>query len=462
MRCTRWGLYVWMGVDRRERARHEGIAVRPNQPDKPPAHTGVPATLDHSLDHDQVADDLGRPAPQAGVWGWWLALTSPPVPQLAYRALSASERERLRHGRLLSALQLTAMVLLALILPRGFLPVLDPGTLAGVVGFAVIVLASIILNRRGAVVAASMVFTAGLALAIAGSQLATPGDKINFQDLAGYDLLVIPLIAASFLLSSRSVVLLWGASVLFVVVDLGLAAHGATLDAYLPSDLPPFVRIYPVAIYPIILTTVAGVISWLAARGAARALAEADRTADVERAYALLADHNRQLEESIGAIQQTHARVARGDLGARAAIRPGDPLLQVASSLNLLLDRLARGTLSTATLTEVEHEMQILHDYLTELGRARLQTPTPSEQLRRLAPLAFGLEQVRALLLKTIQSARALTEQVARDTQVVNDHLRLLEAPTPADSELAGQLRRDVEALYADIARLYQYLGQFL
>ncbi|HEX2347867.1 MAG TPA: hypothetical protein VHI51_05460 [Ktedonobacterales bacterium] len=376
--------------------------------------------------------------------------------------MSASERERLRRGRLLSALHLTAVVLLALILPRGFLPVLDPGTLAGVAGFAVIVFVSILLNRRGVVTAASLVFTAGLALAIAGSQLATPGDKINFQDLAGYDLLVIPLVVASFLLSSRAVVLLWSASVLFVVVDLGLASHGVSLDAYLPSDLPPFVRIYPVAIYPIILTAVVGVISWLAARSTARALAEADRTADVERAYALLADHNRQLEESIGAIQQAHARVARGDLGARAAIRPGDPLLQVASSLNLLLDRLARGNLSTAALAEVERETQVLHGYLAALAEAKFQTPLPGDQLRRLAPLGYGLEQVRALLLQAIQSARTLTEQVARDTQVVNDHVRRLEAPTPADPEQTSQLRRDVEALYADISRLYQYLGQFL
>jgi methyl-accepting chemotaxis protein len=176
----------------------------------------------------------------------------------------------------------------------------------------------------------------------------------------------------------------------------------------------------------------------------------------------LLADHNRQLEESIGAIQQVHARVARGDLGVRAAIRSGDPLLHVASSLNLTLDRLARGTLSTAALTEVEHEMRVLHDYLADLAHARLQKPVPSDQLRRLAPLAFGLEQLRASLFQAIQSTRTLTEQVGRDTQVVNDHVQRLEATFPAEPELAPQLRRDVEALYADIARLYQHVGQFL
>lgn len=430
--------------------------MRPHQPDTSPAY---PAVLDHANDRDQVADALGRPEPQAGAWGWWLALTSP---QVAHQAISAREREYLRRGRLLSALQLTAVVLIALILPRGFLPVLDPGTLAGVAAFAVILLTSIVLNRRGAVVAASWVFTGGLALAIAGSQLATPGGKINFQDLAGYDLLVIPLVVASFLLSSRSTALLWGASVLFVVLDLGLAEHGATLDAYLPSDLPSFTRIYPVAIYPIILTAVVGVISWLAARSTARALAEADRTAEVERAYALLASQKHELEESIGVIQQVHARVARGDLGVRAPIRTGDPLLQLASSLNLTLDRLARGTLSAATLAEVEHEMRVLHDYLADLAQAHLQKPAPIDQLRRLAPLAFGLEQLRGLMLQAIQSARTMTEQVGRDNQVVNKHVQLLAAPDATDPDTVSQVQSDVETLHADIMRLYQYLGQFL
>ena len=121
--------------------------------------------------------------------------------------------------------------------------------------------------------------------------------------------------------------LLWGASVLFVVVDLGLAAHGANLDAYLPTDLPPFARLSE--IYSVVLTAVVGVISWLAARSTARALVEADHTADVERAYALLAEQNRQLEEAIGVIHKC-IRVARGDLGVRAPIRSGDPLLLIA------------------------------------------------------------------------------------------------------------------------------------
>ena len=105
--------------------------------------------------------------------------------------------------------------------------------------------------------------------------------------------------------------------------------------------------------------------------------------------------------------------------------------------------------------------MQLLHNYLSDLAQARLQTPVPSDQLRRLAPLAFGLEQLRTLMLQTIQSARAMTEQIGRDNQVVNSDVQRLAAQAPSDPEMLGQLQRDVEALHANIARLYQYLGQF-
>lgn len=416
-------------------------------------------TPDRILGSDQVPDLLGQPERPSGLWGWWLGLTTPHVsgPVTTTRA-----REYLRRSRLLSTLQLTAVILTAALLPRGFLPVLDPGTLAGVATFALILLSSMMLNRNGRLTAAAALFTGGLALAIAGSQLATPTGKIAFQDLAGYDLLVIPLIVAAVLLPSRVTVLLWLASAAFVVVDLGLAEHGANLDAYLPSDLPAFVRIYPVAIYPIVLTAVVAVISWLAARSVARALEEVDRTAEVERAYALLAEQKRELEIAIGAIQHVHARVANGDLNARAATRPGDPLLQLAASLNLTLERLARGTLSATTLEAVEHDMRILNQYVAELAQAKLQRPAPAQQMRQLAPLALGLERLRTAMLHSISSARQMTEQIGRDNGALGQHVRLLESSQPANPESLAQVQRGVESVHADAARLYQFLSQFL
>jgi methyl-accepting chemotaxis protein len=430
--------------------------MNPRLPDPWLARTALPEGL---AVPEPVPDLLGQPERQSGLWGGWLRLTTPP---LTGRLLATREREALRRSRLLSTLQLTAVILMAVLVPRGFLPVLDPGTLLGIAGFAIIVLASMVLNRRGHVLAAGSLFTGGLALAIAGSQLATPSGKIGFEDLAGYDLLVIPLIVASILLPSRASIILWAASASFVVLDLGLAQHGASLDAYLPSGLPAFARVYPVAVYPVVLTAVVAVISWLAARSVDRALHEVDRTAELERAYALMAEQKRRLEEAIGAIQQVHARVANGDLGARAPTPSGDPLLLLAVSLNLTLDRLARSTMSAVNLEAMEQEMAILSRYIAELAQADLRHPAPEQRLRRLAPLARSLDQLRSGILQAIEYTRAMVEQIGTENQAIGQQVRRLPPAGPADPDLIGQIQREVEEVHAATASLYQYLSQFL
>jgi hypothetical protein len=406
-----------------------------------------------------VPDLLGHPEHQSGVWGMWLRLTTPGTHG---GLLSRREREHLRRSRLLSTLQLTAVVLMAILVPRGFLPVLDPGTLLGLAAFALVVAVSILLNRRGQVMPGAALFTVGLAAAIAGSQLATPSGTISFQDLAGYDLLVIPLVVAGMLLPSRVSVLLWIGMALFVVLDLGLAPHGANLDAYLPADLPPMVRIYPVAIYPVVLTAVVAVISWLSARSVTHALEEADRTAELERAYALLAEQKRALEEAIGAIQQVHARVANGDLSARAPTRSGDPLLQLAVSLNLTLDRLARSTLSAANLEAVEREVGMLSQYVGELAQANLRQPAPVHQMRRLAPLANSLEQLRTGIVQAITYTRETVDYIGAGLGAAGTQLNLLTPMAPADPDRLRQMRRGMEAAQAETSRLQGYLSRFV
>jgi hypothetical protein len=424
-----------------------------------PPQTARPGAGERSATTEIVPDLLGQPQQQAGMWGFWLHLTTP---RQVSALPTARQREYLRRSRLLSTLLLTAVILTAMLLPRGFLPVFDPGTMLGVAGFSLIIVASIILNRRGQVMAAASVFTIGLATAIAGSQLATPSGKIGFEDLAGYDLLVIPLIIAGILLPSRVSILLWIASALFIVLDLGLAQHGASLDAYLPTDIPTFLRVYPVAIYPVILTAVVAVISWLAARSVARALEEADRTAELQRAYALLAEQKRGLEEAIAAIQQVHARVANGDLSARAPMRANDPLLQLTVSLNLTLDRLARGAMSAVNLEAMDQEVAVVSTYIAELARANLHRPAPTQQLHRLAPLTFGLDQIRTGMLQAIEYTRSLVEQIGADNKTVGQHVQLLAPFVPVEPELIDLLKHGTATVDADTMRLQTYLSRFL
>lgn len=400
-----------------------------------------------------------QPVRADGLWGWWLRLSTQ---RMLRSPQTPREREHVRRSQLLSTLHLTAIVLTLILTPRGFLPVFDLGTVLGLVVFSVILAVSVVLNRWGRVTAASGVYVGGLIVAIAGSQLATPSGKIGFEDLAGYDLLVIPLLIAGVLLPSRVSVWLWAGCASFVVLDLGLAQHGANLDAYLPTGQSQFTRIYPVAIYPIILMAVVAVVAWLAARSVARALDDADRTAELERAYALLADQKRALEDAIGGIQQVHAQVANGDLSARAPTVRGDPLLPLAVSLNLTLDRLARTTL-TATLTEdLQNEAAILSQFLDALRQARLNEPTPIRQMRYLRALASNLEQLRLGMLQAIRQSRTLVERIDVGNSAIERQVRALATLAPADAATVGQLSADVEQVHTEIAHLHHYLSRFL
>src|SRR5262249_49781395 len=182
--------------------------------------------------------------------------------------------------------------------------------------------------------------------------------------------------------------------------------------------------------------------------------------AEVQRAYTLLAEQKHRLEEAIGAIQEVHARVANGDLSARAPTQSGDPLLQLAVSLNLTLERLARTTTTAAHAEALEQELDLLSGHITELAQAHLHVPAP--RVRRLAPLAYGLEQLRTGILQAIQQARSLVEQVDADTTSVGQLVQLLAPFEPADPEVIGALRHGGEAVHTAAAHPHGYLSRFL
>jgi methyl-accepting chemotaxis protein len=211
-----------------------------------------------------------------------------------------------------------------------------------------------------------------------------------------------------------------------------------------------------------VLISVVAVISSVAARSVARALTESDRTAELERAYSLLAGYNQELEEAIGALQQVHARVANGDLAARAPTRSGDPLLQLAVSLNLTLDRLARSAQANVNLDALQQEISTLSRYLEGLPQSNLKQPAPTQQIRRLAPLAFSIDQLRLGILQAIQNARTLVERVGIDVNGLGQQVQQLSLSGHADETAEGQLKRGIEAANADTVRLHGYLSRFL
>jgi uncharacterized protein YoxC len=427
-------------------------------------HTYLPdSDREHTAPPDEsgplIPDLLGNPdVYPPGVWGFWLRLT---IPQPTKGLVPARQRERLRRARLLSALQLAALMLIAVLVPRGFLPVFDPGTVIGIIGFGVLVIISIIVCRSGHVTTASWIFVAGLAAAIAGSQLFTPNGEINFQDLAGYDFLVIPILIAGILLPRIASAYIWLGCALFIVFDLALAPHGPALAAFLPKSSVPILSIYPVAIYPLILTAIVAVISGLAAGSVARALQEADRTTELEEAYALLARQKRDLESAITTIQQVHSRVANGDLTARAPTTSGSLLLSLAVSLNLMLERLSTTTAAQNTLEGLQQQIAWLNNHTLALAQGRIQRPVTQHNMGYLTPIARHLEQLRTSIVQLTQSMAAFAQQIDDLEQTAQLQVQVIERDPHAAGEVIPQLRQTLEREQRHTKRLKSYLQQF-
>jgi len=419
----------------------------------------VPATP-VAVQERLTPDILGRPSRRAGgVWGMWQNMT---VPSSTNAIISAQERELLRRASLLSALQLAAIVLIAILIPRGFLPVFDPGTVIGIAGFTVIVIISIILNRTRHVTAGAFLFVIGLAVIICGSQLFTPTGKISFADLAGYDLLAIPVLITGIMLPRQASIWMWLGCVTFVIVDLGLAEHSPSLDAFLAKGLPPFLSIYPVAIYPILLSAIVAVIAWLAAGSVEQALKEADRTADLEEAYRLLSQQNYELEEAIAIIQQVHSRVANGDLAARAPTISGNLLLTLAVSLNLMLERLMRSSTAQSTLENVEQQITFISQYANELGRGNLGMPLPAQRLGQLTPIANSLEQLRMGMLQVTRTTYSIVEQITTEANYASSRQNAEIQSQQEYDETTRQIGQSIEKLQQLSTSLEQYLRQFI
>jgi len=384
---------------------HQGM-VAPSQP----KGSGTPSSST-PVSPLQFLEESMTPLPQHThrAWRWWLHITAPPQPQ---SHLDARMRESLRRSHLLSIMILVLFVVLVMVLPKSFIPETDPGALGTILICCVIGIASALLNRRRLMNAAASVFVFGITVAIAFGPLATP-NGLGMQDLPTFDLFVIPIVLASILLPRRTPFLIWSGCIIFTILDIVFETHQPSLDVYIQQA-----GLYSTIIIPVVSTFTLAVISWLAAGSVERTLVEADRTKELEKAYQLIAEQKKRLEEGIAIIQVVHSRVANGDLQARASITSGE-LLPLAAGLNLMLDRLARSLAAEHRLGDFEQDMSRFNEAVFALGQGQIRKAIPLHQVGRLEPLAISLEQLRQRLVETFNRGSMLVREITRLSSVL-------------------------------------------
>jgi hypothetical protein len=398
-----------------------------------------------------------------GVWGAWLRLTMPRVHAQAF--LDAAVRERLRRAQILVTLLAATMVVIAILVPLSFFPYFNAGTLGGVVLGTIIIITCLILNRSNHVNAASTVYVLGVTLAIAIGQSIFPDNKIGLQDIEPFDLFVVPIVFAGILLPRIASILIWLFSAAFTVTILSIIPHRANLDAYLAGS-----GIYAVAVQPILLAAILAVVSWIAAGSVNRAIAQADRTAEVQRAYQAIADQKQRLEDAVAIIQNVHARVANGDLSARAPINGGE-LVSLSVSLNLMLERLSRSSAAESVLGGMEQGVQRLNATVADLAQGNLGRPITQQGFGQLTPIAYNLEQLRSGFVQVARNSNAMVERVSATTHevlTINHSLiqALIQHATPEEQAYTRDMQERLSHMEQDlttvIEQLHQFLGRFV
>jgi hypothetical protein len=149
------------------------------------------------------------------------------------------------------------------------------------------------------------------------------------------------------------------------------------------------------------------------------------------------AQEKRILEDGIAALREVHARVARGDLAIRAPHIVG-PLLPIAISLNLMLDRLSAMSQRGSKYDQIARECGMLQQAIERVGQGQApwlpDQPIPQGTVE-LRAAAHGLTHLHRLhesqwrrLGSTLDSVHRLTRRIReslneiRHSQVFSDN----------------------------------------
>jgi hypothetical protein len=295
-----------------------------------------------------------------------------PTPQQVLQA-----NELLRRSRLVRLVSIGILVAMGLLIPTALVPTLDLVTLGAVLCAFVGAGIGYLLNRMRFVNPAGYVLLTGAMIAIGWEIVAQSLRQggLDLNDLRVYDLFVLPIVLAAVLVTRRGPVILAVLASSFTIASAILLHKSPTLLQYWDGTYPYALgSSYDVVIVPVVLQGLSATAAWLGADSVRRALLGAYRVEEIAAAKAQIEMQQERLQRGIAHIQQVHAAVAHGQWDARAQVEAAE-LIPVAVSLNLLLDRLSRLTRDQEQRQRVDRSAHELAQALRRLRVGEVYTP---------------------------------------------------------------------------------------
>ncbi len=294
----------------------------------------VPATEQWS--HTVLGDQNFSQA--TGLLAWWYRHTAPADPPIG---ATFAQRDRVRRGRIASAIMLFLGSVLTLVAPIGLVSPNKQILYTALTVWGVLALC-IALNRHGKVNLVGILICLSVNVGMYLSILRAPGG-LSLDDKDILYLLVFAELFIGAILPVNWVFLPALVNIAFSILELTLAPHTPQLAALLPTDRATILfRIIQVHVL------VTGVV-WIVGNHAREAIKRADRAEELARLQHTLSQmHERQMQEAqrlqatIETIIVTLTRQAQGEVTARVPAMEGETLWPLVGSLNTLLARYQR------------------------------------------------------------------------------------------------------------------------
>jgi hypothetical protein len=368
--------------------------------------------------------------------------------------LNFAEQDRHR-SRLVTILLTVQAAILVALLPGAFLGQSPSGSvlllLSGLVLFGLVWLC----NRLGRVWEACYLLVIGGGAFVVAMMLFSASHQLSLETLQ-LSLLFLPVILSSGLLFSPETALFFSiisasftASVsLIFPLSSALAQVFAAQGRYLP------------VVFLLVAQLGVGMVGWLFGRQMQESVHVVTYLAGLEMSnkrlrqrLSQITQKKRSLEEGIAVIQQTHARVAAGDYGARAHVE-GD-LLPLAVSLNLMLERVDSFLQSVNERERMESAAAGLAALAGRVGQGAGGTlPAPTGTV--LDGVSMAIKQMQAdvnqRLARVQQSAALLLTAVGRCQEMLMpvadalvEHLRNVDALVLAADNILTSSQRQIE-----------------
>ncbi len=316
---------------------------------------------------------------------WWLRLTSAGWDTPQY---TVAQRELARRSRLASWLILGLFLSLLVVSP---LVTGDTQTLVAFALFAVGLIISAALNRRGQVSATGTILVALIILVIMGPTVTSPLG-LTMGQLPNYDALVVVVLVTATLLPRWAIFVVAALNSVMVVTDFTLRPHNPNVQQDAALYASPTLQTISLLVRPIALELMVAVVAYLWIRGTDEAIRRADRAEEIARLEQREADRARELEEGVQQLLAVHVHLANGDFRIRAPQLRSAALAQIGQSLNNLISRLGRFAQVEAMLQRTRTEAAQLAEAIQRARRGQpFSYPAASGSL--LDPVAETLRQ---------------------------------------------------------------------